>query len=127
MSAPKGWDGIQGFDPTAGQDLTQDENLFMQLIAATGAVQRATAATQALVGVLHDGGVQAGDKAGVAVSGGRAELKLGGTVSADDLLTSDASGQGVTAASTERYGARAMEPGVSGQIIWVLIERGVAP
>jgi len=48
-----------------------------------------------------------------------AQLQLGGTVAAGDLLTSDGSGFGVAASSTQMIGARAREAGVSGQIITV--------
>lgn len=48
-----------------------------------------------------------------------APLQLGGTVAAGDLLTSDASGFGITATSNNQVGARALQAGVSGQIISV--------
>ncbi len=49
-----------------------------------------------------------------------ASLRLGGTVAAGDLLTSDGSGFGITTTTTaQQIGARAKEAGVSGQIITV--------
>ncbi len=49
-----------------------------------------------------------------------AELRLGGTVAAGDLLTSDGSGFGITTTTTaQQVGARAIQAGVSGQIITV--------
>ena len=49
-----------------------------------------------------------------------AELQLGGTVAAGDLLTSDGSGFGITTTTTaQQIGARALQAGVSGQIITV--------
>ncbi len=49
-----------------------------------------------------------------------AALRLGGTVAAGDLLTSDGSGFGVTTTTTaQQVGARALMAGVSGQIITV--------
>lgn len=48
-----------------------------------------------------------------------AALRLGGTVTAGDLLTSDANGFGVTASSNMQVGARAKQAGVSGGIISV--------
>lgn len=55
-----------------------------------------------------------------------APLRLGGTVAAGDLLTSDASGFGVTTTTTaQQIGARAMMAGVSGQIITVQPLAGV--
>jgi hypothetical protein len=48
-----------------------------------------------------------------------APLRLGGTVAAGDLLTSDAQGRGVTAASGNQVGARALMAGILDQIIVV--------
>jgi hypothetical protein len=49
-----------------------------------------------------------------------ASLQLGGTVAAGDLLTSDGSGHGITTTTTaQQIGARALQAGVSGQIITV--------
>lgn len=57
------------------------------------------------------------------------ELKLGGTVARGDLLTSDASGQGVVAApgtgTNDRYGAVAQKAGVSGDVIPALLTPGI--
>lgn len=56
--------------------------------------------------------------------GEEALLKLGGTVAAFDLLTADASGQGVaiTASTALQYvGAIAMQDGASGQFIRVKV------
>lgn len=52
-------------------------------------------------------------------------LVLGGTVTRGDYLKSDADGAGVTASSDqEKYGAIAMESGVSGDIIPVQLVKG---
>ncbi len=49
-----------------------------------------------------------------------APLRLGGTVAAGDLLTSDGSGFGITTTTTaQQVGARALMAGVSGQVISV--------
>ena len=48
-----------------------------------------------------------------------AQLQLGGTVTPGDLLTSDASGFGVTATTGQYAGARAVEAGTSGKIVTV--------
>lgn len=47
-------------------------------------------------------------------------LILGGTVNPGDLLTSDADGAGVVAATTNFYGARALQAGVAGEQIDVV-------
>ncbi len=48
-----------------------------------------------------------------------APLCLGGTVAAGDYLTSDSAGKGVTATTTQMYGAQALMAGVAGQVITV--------
>jgi hypothetical protein len=59
---------------------------------------------------------------------GIADLQLGGTVTRGDLLTSDASGQGITATGTAGTNYRtigmAIVSGVSGDIIPVLLTPG---
>ena len=55
-----------------------------------------------------------------------ASLRLGGTVAAGDLLTSDGSGFGITTTTTaQQIGARALMAGISGQIITVQPLAGV--
>lgn len=57
--------------------------------------------------------------------GARCYLQAGGTVTAGDRLKSDADGKGVTAsADTEEYGAIAIDSGVDGELIKVLVELG---
>src|SRR5512133_80103 len=72
-----------------------------------------SAATGDTVDVIHDG---------------IADLQLGGTVTRGDLLTSDATGQGVTAApaagTNNRVIGVALVSGVSGDIIPVLLSAG---
>lgn len=77
-----------------------------------------TAADTGLAGV--DGKV-----VGVIQDGAIALLKLGGTVNAGDLLTSDASGQGVSAAAStalQYFGAIALHDGASGEFINVRVK-----
>lgn len=57
--------------------------------------------------------------------GARCYLELGGTVTRGDRLKSDADGKAVTAsADTEEYGAIALNGGVSGDLIRVLVDFG---
>ncbi len=71
--------------------------------------------------------VVSGDSVDV-IHEGIADLALGGTVTRGDLLTSDASGQGVTAApgagTNNRVIGIALVSGVSGDIIPVLLSPG---
>ena len=72
---------------------------------------------------LNDGNIAiAGENFQLFVAGvdQEAQLQLGGTVAAGDLLTSDGSGHGITTTTTaQQVGARAKMAGVSGQIITV--------
>lgn len=54
-------------------------------------------------------------------------LTLGGSVTRGDRLTSDANGAGVTAATTNEYGAIALESGSSGELIRVQVSLGKLP
>lgn len=52
-------------------------------------------------------------------------LECGGTVTQGDLLKSDSNGKGVVVASNnDFYGARALEPGTSGQLVRVEVVLG---
>lgn len=87
---------------------------------------KASGSTAAIVGVaLYD--VTAGQTGSIQVTG-VARVKLGGTVAANDPITSDASGQGVTAAPAAGVNAYivgiALESGVSGDLIDVLLAPG---
>jgi len=55
---------------------------------------------------------------------GVSKMECGGNITAWDKVTSDANGKGVTAADGERYGGIALEAGVSGRVISVLMEFG---
>ena len=95
--------------------------------AAFGAVQGA-AATDRLLGITTEVAVDTiGERVDV-IMNGIADLKLGGTVAAGDLITSDATGQGVLAAPAAGVNNRiigvAIIAGVIGDIIPVSIEPG---
>ena len=92
--------------------------------ADTGAIQ-ATAASSKMFGVSNQYGAAAsGDDLDVVVSG-IAEVELGGTVAAGDLLTSDAVGKAIaTTTAGNRIVGVAMTGGVNGDIQSVLINPG---
>lgn len=103
-------------------------NRFVKPGAADYGVLAGAAATDKLIGISQDViDAASGDPVDV-IHDGIANLKLGGTVTRGDLLASDASGQGVTAAPTTganaRYGAVALVSGVSGDVIPVKISLG---
>jgi hypothetical protein len=98
------------------------ENLIVRAVAG-GKAAVATGSTAALIGVsLYD--TPAGQPATIQVDG-VARVKLGGTVNADDPITSNASGQGVAAAPAAGVNAWivgiALESGVAGDLIDVQI------
>jgi hypothetical protein len=83
-------------------------------------VALAAAATDKLVGLAQGDTAAAEEFLEVALPGGGAKGKLGGTVAFGDLLTSDGSGNLVaTTTANDRVIGVAMEAGVSGDIIAV--------
>ena len=100
-------------------------NLIVKVGAADYGVLVAAAATDKLIGISTEVSAASGERLDV-VHSGIADLKLGGTVARGDLLTSDASGQGVTAApsagTNNRIIAMALISGVSGDVIPVLVD-----
>ena len=91
-------------------------------------VTEAAANTDALIGVFAKFGADADSMADVVMSGIYG-VKLGGTVQAGQLLSSDANGAGIAAAAVASTTVRtlgiALEPGVSGDIIDVFLSPGV--
>lgn len=98
--------------------------VFVKPGAADYGALAAAAVSDKIFGVTTEIAAASGDRVDV-VHEGIVDLKLGGTVARGDLLTSDASGQGVTAApaagTNNRIGAIALISGVSGDIIPALI------
>jgi hypothetical protein len=96
--------------------------------AADFAALQASAVSDKLLGVSTEIDAAAGERIDV-VHKGTADLKLGGTVARGDFLTTDASGQGVTAAPAggvnNQIIGRALLSGVNGDIIPVLVAPGM--
>jgi hypothetical protein len=97
-------------------EATITEGLILKQGTAGLQVLPAAAATDKLIGVSeHDAATGTGARMQV---GGRAKLKAGGTIAAGDLLTSNASGQAITAAPATGVNNRiigyALEAAVSG-------------
>jgi hypothetical protein len=88
----------------------------------------ATASTDLLTGVFQHATSNAADEVRVMLTG-VTRVKLGGTVTRGNPLTSDASGQGVAAApaagSNVRIAGIALASGVSGDIIPMLLAPSV--
>lgn len=95
--------------------------------AADYGVLQGAAVADKLIGISTEVDAASGERIDV-VQEGIADLKLGGTVARGDLLTTDASGQGVTAApaagTNNRIVGVALISGVSGDIIPVQLSLG---
>ncbi|WP_315804042.1 capsid cement protein [Bradyrhizobium sp. SZCCHNS3002] len=99
-------------------------NRFVKVGANDFGVLTGAAATDKIIGASTDIDAASGERCDVVLEG-IADIKLGGTVARGDLLTADASGQGVTAAPAagvnNRIGGMALISGVSGDVIPVKI------
>lgn len=101
----------------------QEAYTFVKPGADRAHVAQATAATDKITGIAQTKADGAEESIEVAGPGGGAKLRLGGTVTAGDLLTSDASGRGIaTTTANNRAGAVADEDGVEGDIIGVEVQ-----
>lgn len=102
-------------------------NTIVKVGAADYGILQGAAATDKLIGISTEISAISGERADVVLDG-IADLKLGGTVARGDLLTSDATGQGVTAAPAagvnNRYIGMALISGVVGDIIPVKLAPG---
>jgi len=70
--------------------------------------------------------VKSGDACEIAHLGGGALIKLAGTITRGDSVKSNANGEGVVAAAVEFSSAVAMESGVAGDVISVILDAHVA-
>ena len=96
--------------------------------SADGTVVQATAATDALIGVSGiPNPAVSGNRVDV-VRAGAAMAELGGTVTRGDFLTADSNGKAITAAPAAGVNARTIGvadvSGVSGDIIWIVVNAG---
>jgi len=112
-----------GFSAKAAGDLSALQFRFMK-ISAANTVDKATAATDTLIGVLQNKPNAAGKAASVKVIGG-SKLQVDATtdIAAGDKLTSDANGKGIkTTTDTHHVGAIALEAATNdGEIISVML------
>lgn len=90
-------------------------------------VIQSAAAGDAHIGVVEGVAPALGERVDVVVSG-IAEIKCGGNITRGGLVTSDATGQAVAAAPAAGTNngviGRALQSGVSGDVIYVLISQG---
>lgn len=99
-------------------------NRIVKFGAADGEVVQAAAAADLSVGVCGAVGPASGERVDV-VMVGIAEVEFGGTVARGALVTADANGKGVAAASTNRAIGIAQVSAVSGDIAPVMIAPSV--
>lgn len=110
----------------ANSDLSAKQYHFVKhhATASIDAVVAIAAATDKALGVLNNT-PKAGDEAEVVLTG-VVKVKLGGTVARGDYIGHDAAGAGVArtadAAGTGFVYGRALESGVSGQVISVALD-----
>ena len=101
---------------------------FVKPGAADYGVLVAAAAADKIIGVSMPLITAASGDTTDVMHDGIADLQLGGTVARGDLITSDATGQGITATASAgvnvRTGAIALVSGVSGDIVPVLLSPG---
>lgn len=116
-------ENLEGVTYDAGEDLSSDQYTFMKLDATDPSrVVKQDTAGASCVGVLRT----VADEAGKAVtvdgsSGSKVKVKAGGTVAAGAKVQSDATGRAITAASGDHVQGYALEGGVVGQTITVLL------
>ncbi|MBL8396172.1 MAG: DUF2190 family protein [Candidatus Accumulibacter sp.] len=89
-----------------------------------GVVLQAAAAADLSIGICGEVGPASGERVDI-IQCGIAELEFGGTVARGAMVTADASGKGVAAASTNRTIGLALVSAVSGDIAPVLIAPSV--
>lgn len=103
-------------------------NLLVKPGAADYGALVSAATSDKIIGVTSEIAAASGERVDVILSG-IADLKIGGTVTRGDPITSDASGQGVSAAPAAGTNWRiigiALISGVSGDIIPVIISQGM--
>lgn len=104
---------------TSNSDLSAKQFHFVKLASGTNIAQ-AAAGEKAIGVVMNKPAVN--DDAEVALLGGGALVKLAGTVAAGDSIKSNAAGAGVVGVATDWCPAIAMEAGVSGDVISVLLD-----
>lgn len=105
----------------AGEDLSSSQFKFVTL-ESDGQVDLADAAGENCMGVVINDPASGGE-ATVVVSG-KTVVTAGGTIAAGAAIATDASGDAVTAASTNIIMGYALEAGVDGQVIAVELIQG---
>lgn len=115
---------LKGLDYEAGADLSSAQYTFMALDASDPSrVVQQSSAGGSCVGVLRTTASAAGRAVTVdGTPGTRVKVVAGATVAAGAKVSSDASGRAITAIATHHVQGKALEGGVVGQVIEVLLQ-----
>lgn len=105
----------------AEADLSVKQYCFVKFGSTSDKVVACGDAEKA-IGVLMNADVKSGDYAEIALFGGGALLKIADVVALGASIASDANGNGVPGALGEWSPAIAMESGVAGDIIGVILD-----
>lgn len=100
-------------------DLSQKQ-YYIAKTDSNGKIVLASAATDDILGVVHDGGRVSGDTASVMLINGSGTFKViaGDTIAKGDYLTSDSNGKAIATTTTgNRVFGRAMRAATAGQIV----------
>jgi hypothetical protein len=109
----------------SSSDMSATDYRFVKGSSADFVVEDATAGAQ-IIGIRQESpdGSSVTQAVNVAIAG-TSKLTAGGTITRYAKLKSDANGAGVASSTdTDEYGAIALEDGVSGQVIEVLVVPG---
>lgn len=108
----------------SNSDFSAKQFHFAKLASGTNIAQ--AGAAEKAIGVVMNKPI-VNDDAEVALLGGGALVKLAGTVAAGDSVKSDADGKGVVGATGNWCPAVALEAGVAGDVISVLLNGHFIP
>lgn len=109
---------------TAGGTITKRR--FVKYGATDGVVIQASAATDLIIGSANELGSATGERQDVMMTGNIAEIDAGGTIARGASITSNGTGQAVTAATGNIAAGFAEVSGVSGDVITYVVHRHVA-
>lgn len=112
------------FIKTLSAPVAVDPYTLVTFAAGLNTVQAASAVTDVLIGITTSIGTQENGRCDV-ILGGVSEVRIGGTVTKGDVLTTDASGHAVVATlTTDRVIGIAFADAVVGDIAPILVAQG---
>ena len=105
------------------ENLSAKQFHVMKQGATLKSALEADTAGEVVIGILQDTGLDGSSDVehGIVRTGGESLCKIGGNISIDDPLQADTDGMAIVAASADHVFARALEGGVDGDLIRVII------